>query len=143
MAENFATNPPQFDGIENTTSGAGVSVPKTYGTVLKYGADSLTVTGVLIDSYSRAVKYSNMEEIMNQDGIVSGIRMSDARAEISVSGRVLTSAATIVKAGATFSINGETALITEVSMSAGSKEFVKVDIKAACYEGVSGITLNS
>jgi len=143
MAENFATNPPQFDGIENTQSGGGTSIPKTYGTVLKYGADSLTVTGVLIDSYSRAVKYSNMEEIMNQDGIVSGIRMSDARAEISVSGRVLTSAATIVKAGATFSINGETALITEVSMSAGSKEFVKVDIKAACYEGVSGITLNS
>jgi hypothetical protein len=143
MAENFATNPPQFDGIENTQGSTGLSVPKTYGTVLKYGADNLSVTGVLIDSYSRAVKYSNMEEIMNQDGIVSGIRMSDARAEISVSGRVLTSAITIVKAGATFSINGETALITEVSMSAGSKEFVKVDIKASCYEGVSGITLTT
>ena len=144
MAENFATNPPQFDGIENTyTSGAGAGVPKTYGTILKYGASDLSVAGVLIDSYSRGVKYSNMEEVMNQDGIVSGIRMSDARAEISVSGRILSSATTIVKAGATFTINGETALITEVSMSAGSKEFVKVDIKAACYEGVSGITLNS
>jgi hypothetical protein len=143
MAENFLNNPPQFDGIENTISGAGITAPKTYGTVLKYGADGLTVTGVLIDSYSRGVKYANMEEIMNQDGIVSGIRMSDGRAEISVSGRVKSEAITIVKAGATFSINGETALITEVSMSAGSKEFVKVDIKAACYEGVSGITLTT
>lgn len=132
MAENFSNNPPQFDGLETSA--------KTYGTVLKYGIDDLTVTGILIDSYSRGVKYANMEEIVDQDGIVSGIRMSDGRAEISVSGRVKSDAATIVKAGATLSINGETALITEVSMSAGSKEFIKVDIKAACYEGVTGIT---
>jgi len=138
MAESFTPNPPQFDGLENTVSGSS-SVPKTFGTVLKYGLDDLAITGVLIDSYSRAVKYASMEEIVDQNGIVTGIRMSDGRAEISVSGRIKSSATTIVKAGATFAINGETALITEVSMSAGSKEFVKVDIKAACYEGISAI----
>jgi hypothetical protein len=132
MADNLTNNPPQFDGLEPSA--------KTYGTVLKYGIDDLEVTGILVDSYSRAVKYANMEEIVDQDGIVSGIRMSDGRAEISVSGRVKTSATSIVKAGSTLAINGETALITEVSMSAGSKEFTKVDIKAACYEGVTGIT---
>lgn len=134
MAELFTNNPPQFDGLEDT-----LLAPKEYGTVLKYGSDGLTVTGVLIDSYSRSVKHANMEEIVDQNGIVTGIRMSDGRAEISVSGRIKTAATTIVKAGSTFSINGETALITEVSMSAGSKEFTKVDIKAACYEGITAI----
>ena len=135
MSEDFTNNPPQFDGLEDTLAGA-----KEYGTILKYGLDGLTLTGILIDSYSRSVKHANMEEIVDQNGIVTGIRMSDGRAEISVSGRVKTSASTLVKAGATLSINGETALITEVSLSAGSKEFTKVDIKAACYEGVTGIT---
>lgn len=138
MAENFSNNPPQFDGLENTSP----DTPKTYGTVLKYGLDDLTVTGILIDSYSRNVKHANMEEIVDQNGIVTGIRMSDGRAEISVSGRVKNDAATLVKAGATLAVNGETALITEVSLSAGSKEFVKVDIKAACYEGISAIAPN-
>ena len=135
MAENFSNNPPQFDGLENTSPNS----PKVYGTVLKYGLNDVTVAGVLIDSYSRSVKHANMEEIVDQNGIVTGIRMSDGRAEISVSGRVKSDAATLVKAGATFNINGDVALITEVSLSAGSKEFVKVDIKAACYEGISAI----
>lgn len=134
MAEDFSNNPPQFDGLEDTLTQA-----KEYGTVLKYGVDGVSVAGILIDSYSRSVKHANMEEIVDQNGIVTGIRMSDGRAEISVSGRVKTSASSLVKAGATFAINGETALITEVSLSAGSKEFTKVDIKAACYEGITAI----
>lgn len=138
MAENFTPNPPQFDGLEDTLSGS-TSNPKEYGTILKYGVDGVTVAGILVDSYSRSVKHANMEEIVDQNGIVTGIRMSDGRAEISVSGRVKTTASSLVKAGATFAINGETALITEVSLSAGSKEFTKVDIKAACYEGIAEI----
>ena len=138
MPEDMSNNPPQFDGLEDTMVGT-TSDPKEYGTILKYGVDGVTVAGILVDSYSRSVKHANMEEIVDQNGIVTGIRMSDGRAEISVSGRVKTSASTLVKAGATFAINGETALITEVSLSAGSKEFTKVDIKAACYEGVTGI----
>jgi hypothetical protein len=134
MPEDFANNPPQFDGLEDTLLQA-----KEYGTVLKYGVDGVSVAGILVDSYSRSVKHANMEEIVDQNGIVTGIRMSDGRAEISVSGRVRTSASTLVKAGATFQINNETALITEVSLSAGSKEFTKVDIKAACYEGIATI----
>lgn len=138
MPEDFGNNPPQFDGLEDTMLGTD-STPKEYGQILKYGIDGLTVTGILIDSYSRAVKHANMEEIVDQNGIVTGIRMSDGRAEISVSGRVKSTATTLVKAGATITINGETALISEVSLSAGSKEFTKVDIKAACYEGISGL----
>ena len=138
MAEDFTNNPPQFDGLEDTMVG-GLSEPKTYGTILKYGVEGVTVAGILVDSYSRSVKHANMEEIVDQNGIVTGIRMSDGRAEVSVSGRVKSTASTFVKAGATFLINGETALITEVSMSAGSKEFTKVDIKAACYEGITAI----
>jgi hypothetical protein len=134
MPDNFANNPPQFDGLEDTLNG-----PQEYGTILKYGLDGLVLGGLLIDSYSRSVKHANMEEIVDQNGIVTGIRMSDGRAEISVSGRIKTSASGIAKAGSTLQINGETALITEVSLSAGSKEFTKVDIKAACYEGVTGI----
>ena len=134
MADNIANNPPQFDGLNAS--------PKTFGTVLKYGLDGLVVTGILVDSYSREVKYAVTEEIIDQDGIVSGLRMSDGRAEISVSGRVKNDATAIVKAGSSLSINGEVGVITEVSMSAGSKEFVKVDIKAACYEGVDGLTPN-
>ena len=134
MAEDFSNNPPQFDGLEDTLTAA-----KEYGTILKYGIDGLILTGILIDSYSRSVKHANMEEIVDQNGIVTGIRMSDGRAEISVSGRVKSTATTLVKAGNTVAINGETALITEVSLSAGSKEFTKVDIKAACYEGISTI----
>lgn len=134
MAEDLSNNPPQFDGLEDTLTGA-----KEYGTILKYGIDGLTLAGILIDSYSRSVKHANMEEIVDQNGIVTGIRMSDGRAEISVSGRIKTSLVSFVKAGSTLAINGETALITEVSLSAGSKEFTKVDIKASCYEGVTGI----
>lgn len=134
MAEDLSNNPPQFDGLEDTLTGA-----KEYGTILKYGIDGLSLAGILIDSYSRSVKHANMEEIVDQNGIVTGIRMSDGRAEISVSGRIKTSLVSFVKAGSTLAINGETALITEVSLSAGSKEFTKVDIKASCYEGVTGI----
>ena len=136
MPENFDNNPPQFDGLEDTIIGEA-SEPKVYGQILKYGIDGLAVTGILIDSYSRSVKHANMEEIVDQNGIVTGIRMSDGRAEISVSGRVKSGAETLVKAGGTIAINGENALISEVSLSAGSKEFTKVDIKAACYEGIT------
>lgn len=134
MAEDFANNPPQFDGLEDTLTQA-----KEYGTILKYGLDGLTLAGILIDSYSRSVKHANMEEIVDQNGIVTGIRMSDGRAEISVSGRVKSTVSSMVKAGAVLSINNENALITEVSLSAGSKEFTKVDIKAACYEGINAL----
>lgn len=134
MAEDFSTNPPQFAGINPSVV--------THGTILKYGVDDIEVSGLLVDSYSRAVKYAAMDEIIGQDGKVEGIRMSDARAEISVSGRLKVSAASIAKAGSTLQINGDIALITDVSLSAGSKDFVKVDIKATAYENVMGLSVN-
>ena len=135
MADNFALNPPQFEGI--TSPG-----PITHGTILKYGIEDITIAGLLVDSYSRNVKYASVDEIVGQDGVVQGIRMADARAEISVSGRVKTTATTIAKVGATLSINGDIGVITDISLSAGSKDFVKVDLKAVAYEGVTGLTIN-
>ena len=134
MSEDFSLNPPEFAGINPSVV--------THGTILKYGVDDISVSGLLVDSYSRSVKYAAMDEIVGQDGKVEGIRMSDVRAEISVSGRVKATATTIVKAGSILAINGDNALITDVSMSAGSKDFVKVDIKAVAYENVSGLSVN-
>lgn len=138
MADVISNNPPQIDGIQKSESSLDVnSRAVLFGTILKYGLDDLEIAGILIDSYSKSAKYATSEEIIDQDGIVSGLRMADARVEISVSGRIKSNAASLVKAGAKLEINDETGVITEVSMSAGSKEFVKVDIKATCYEGIT------
>ena len=136
MAQDFSTNPPQFDGIKGDT---GVH-PVTFGTILKYGVGSVTVTGLLVDSYSRSVKYANKDEIIGQDGRVEGIRMSDARAEISVSGRVISGGSTNYSGlvGAILTVNNETCIVDDISYSAGSKDFVKVDIKGTAYENVTG-----
>lgn len=134
MAEDFSLNPPQIEGILPSVV--------THGTILKYGVDDIQVAGLLVDSYSRSVKYAVSDEIVGQDGIVEGLRMSDARAEISVSGRMKATATVIAKVGATLSINGDVGVITDISLSAGSKDFVKVDIKATAYENVAGLSVN-
>lgn len=135
MADNYTTNPPHISAIGDS--------PVTHGTILKYGLDTLDVTGVLIDSYSRSIKYASVDEIVGQNGIVEGVRMSDARAEISVSGRVKASGSYSGLVGAIFSINGDSSVITDISLSAGSKDFFKIDIKSTSYEGVTGLAPNS
>lgn len=135
MAEDFTSNPPEFEGIKKSVV--------THGTILKYGIDDIQITGLLVDSYSRSVKYAAVDEIVGQNGQVEGIRMSDARAEISVSGRIKATATTINRVGETLQINGDTGVITDMSMSAGSKDFVKVDIKATAYENVSGLSVKT
>ena len=112
----------------------------THGTILSYGLDDITVTGVLIDSYKRDAKFANVDEITDQVGIVTGLRMSDYRVDISVSGRVLQTASPSVRVGATFSCNGDTGVITDVGVSGEAKGFAKIDIKAVAYSGVSGLT---
>lgn len=139
MSLDFTKNPPELDGIKDSDPAV------THGTILKYGiADlaPLALTGILIDSYSRSAKYAAMDEIVGQGGQVEGIRMSDVRVEISVSGRIKSTATTIVTAGSILAINGDNAIITELSMSAGSKDFVKIDIKATAYEKVTGASPN-
>lgn len=141
MADNFTTNPPHIDAINPSVV--------THGTILKYGIEDLkdtllNVTGILIDSYSRSIKFASTEEIVDQNGIVTGVRMSDARADISLSGRVkATTTALANKVGDILDCNGDKAVITDISMSAGSKDFVKLDIKATAYEGISAIAPNS
>ena len=130
-----APNPPSVTMI----TGGTTTTPVTFGTILRYGVDSVTITGLLVDSYSRSAKYANKEEIVGQYGIVEGIRMSDARVEVSVSGRLKNGSTNIAMVGSVLSINGDNLLIEDISMSAGSKEFTKVDIKATGYEGVAGI----
>lgn len=134
MAEDFSLNPPKFEGILPSVV--------THGTILKYGVDDIVIVGLLVDSYSRSVKYAASDEIVGQDGIVQGLRMSDVRVEISVSGRIKATATTIAKVGSILSIHGDAGVITDISLSAGSKDFVKLDIKATAYENVSGLSVN-
>jgi hypothetical protein len=136
MANDFSKNPPTIDGIKDSDPVV------THGTILKYGLEDLTITGILIDSYSRSAKYAAVDEIVGQDGKVEGVRMADVRVEISVSGRIKSTATTIATAGSILAINGDNAIINEVSMSAGSKDFIKVDVKATAYEKVTGATPN-
>jgi hypothetical protein len=141
MADDFTTNPPRIDGIQPSVV--------THGTILKYGIEDLkdtllNVTGILVDSYSRSIKFASTEEIVDQNGIVTGVRMSDARADISLSGRVKAVEPNMSnKVGDILSCNGDKAVITDISMSAGSKDFVKLDIKATSYEGIATIAPNS
>lgn len=135
MPDNYALNPPSIAGINDAIV--------THGTILKYGVDDLNVVGVLVDSYSRSVKYASVDEIVGQDGIVEGVRMADARAEISVSGRVKAAGSYDGLVGAVFVINNDKSVITDISLSAGSKDFVKIDIKSTSYEGISTLAPNS
>jgi len=136
MSDTFSTNPPHIDAINPSVV--------THGTILKYGIEDIVITGILIDSYSRSIKFASTEEIVDQNGIVSGVRMSDGRADISLSGRIKSTITVFpVSVGDVLQCNGDKAVITDVSMSAGSKDFVKVDIKATSYEGIAAIKPNS
>lgn len=112
----------------------------THGTILSYGLEDISVVGILIDSYKRDAKFANLDEITNQMGVVTGLRMSDYRVDISVSGRVLASTAPTVKVGSTFSCNGDVGVITDLGLGGEAKGFAKLDIKAVAYNNVSGLT---
>ena len=117
-----------------------LNAPVTHGTVLSYGLEDITtVTGVIIDSYKRDASFANVDEITDSMGIVTGLRMSDYRVTIAVSGRVLAATAPTVKVGDTFVCNGDTGVITQVSLSGEAKGFAKLDISATAYQSVSGL----
>jgi uncharacterized Zn finger protein len=111
----------------------------TVGTILHYGLEDLTITGLLVDSYKRSAKYAKVEEIEGQTGIVEGIRMSDYRADVSVSGRVLTATAPNAKVGDILAINGDNILIMSIDLSASSSGFATIDMSGTSYEGVTGL----
>jgi hypothetical protein len=113
--------------------------PVTVGTILHYGLEDLTITGLLVDSYKRSAKYAKVEEIEGQTGIVEGIRMSDYRADVSVSGRVLTATAPNAKVGDILAINGDNILIMSIDLSASSSGFATIDMSGTSYEGVTGL----
>jgi hypothetical protein len=116
-----------------------VSDVVTHGSILSYGLDGLSVTGIIIDSYKRDAKFANIDEVQNQMGEVTGLRMSDYRVDISVSGRILATGSPTVKVGALFSCNGDTGVITDLGMGGEAKGFAKLDIKAVAYSKVSGL----
>lgn len=117
-----------------------LTAPVTHGTILSYGLDDITVTGIIIDSYKRDASFANVDEIPDQMGIVSGLRMSDYRISISISGRVLVATAPTIKVGDLFSANGDTGVITQISLSGEAKGFAKLDFSVTAYQGVSGMT---
>lgn len=114
------------------------NAPVTHGTILSYGLEDITVTGILIDSYKRDASFANVDEIPDSMGIVVGLRMSDYRVSIAVSGRVLAATAPTVKVGDLFSCNGDTGVITQISMSGEAKGFAKLDISVTAYQSVTG-----
>ena len=117
-----------------------LTAPVTHGTILSYGLDDITVTGILIDSYKRDASFANVDEIPDQMGIVSGLRMSDYRVTISLSGRVLASAQPTIKVGDLFSCNGDTGVITQLGLGGEAKGFAKLDISVTAYQSVQGMT---
>jgi hypothetical protein len=80
-----------------------------------------------------------VDEIPNQMGIVTGLRMSDYRVTISVSGRILAATAPTVKVGDLFSCNGDTGVITQLSLGGEAKGFAKLDISVTAYQSVQGM----
>jgi hypothetical protein len=130
-------NPPPPTGHTDTTT-----TPLTKGTVVHYGLEDLTIAGIIIDSYKRSGKYNKVDEIVNQKGITEGIRMSDYRAEISVSGRMLASDGFIIEVGDVLTINSDNILVHSVDMSASATGFTTVDVSGTSYEGVTGLEPN-
>lgn len=116
-----------------------LTAPVTHGTILSYGLEDLTVTGIIIDSYKRDASFANVDEIPNSMGIVTGLRMSDYRVTISVSGRILAATAPTVKVGDLFSCNGDTGVITQLSLGGEAKGFAKLDISVTAYQSVTGM----
>lgn len=113
--------------------------PVTKGTVLHYGVEDLSITGILIDSYKRSAKYNKVEEVVGQDGITEGIRMSDYRADVSVSGRIIENGNFAIKVGDVLTINGDNILIMSVDLSASGTGFATYDLAGTAYEGVTGL----
>lgn len=113
--------------------------PRTYGTVLHYGLEDITIGALLIDSYKRSAKYNKVEEVVGQDGITEGIRMSDYRAEVSISGRIIETANFTISVGDILDINGDKILIMSLDLSASGTGFATYDISGTAYEGVSGL----
>ena len=111
----------------------------TKGTVLHYGVDDLSITGILIDSYKRSAKYNKVEEVVGQDGITEGIRMSDYRADVSVSGRIIENGSFAIKVGDVLTINGDNILIMSLDLSASGTGFATYDISGTAFEGITGL----
>lgn len=123
------------------------AAPVTYGTVIHYGLPDLAVSGLLIDSYKRDTQFADTQEIQDQSGVTVGVRMSDFRANVSVSGRAVESAAVgaegagafDIKAGDVLIINGDKIAITSVSYSGQAKGFHSIDISGTAYSGITAL----
>lgn len=114
--------------------------PKTYGTILHYGLEDIAVTGILIDSYRRDTQYADTQEVVNQAGIVVGVRMADFRANVSIDGRVLESTPYTAKVGDKLTVNGDTIVLTSVSYNGQAKGFHTLSLSGTAYEGVSELS---
>jgi hypothetical protein len=127
------------------TDGIVSGNPLEIGTILSYGLGDLASTpslstAIIIDSYKRDVKFANVDEITNSNGDTVAMRMADYRAEVSVSGRVLSGQTVGISVGSKLVINGDSILITDISISGEAKGFAKLDLKGTAYEGITGYT---
>lgn len=121
--------------------------PITYGTVIHYGLPDIEVSGILIDSYKRDQQYADTQEVQDQSGVTVGIRMNDFRAQVSVEGRAVESAAAgaqgvgtfAIKVGDVLEVNGDKVAITSVSYSGQAKGFHSISISGTAYSGISAL----
>ena len=112
----------------------------THGTIVHYGLDDLTVTGIIVDSYKRDQQYADTQEVTDQTGVTVGVRMNDFRVQISIDGRVLEASPTYaIAVGDILTINGDKAVITSVSYSGQAKGFHSLSISATAYSGIAAI----
>lgn len=136
-------NPPLLPNGFTVTS---PNDPITYGVIVHYGLNDIAVTGLILDSYKRDVKYAKVDEIVGKNGLVEGVRMSDYRVDISCSGRVVEdaggtsyTAGFTAKVGDVLVINSDKAVITSISVSASGAGFTSLDISATSYEGITAL----
>lgn len=136
-------NPPL---LPNGFTATSPNDPVTYGVIIHYGLNDITVTGLILDSYKRDVKYAKVDEIQGKNGLIEGVRMSDYRVDISVSGRVVEdaggtgyTAGFTHKVGDILQVNGDKAVITSISLSASGGGFTTLDVSATSYEGITAL----
>jgi hypothetical protein len=117
--------------------------PVLFGTIIHYGLADLAVTGIMIDSYKRGQTYADTQEIQNQAGVVSGLRMNDFRAKVSVEGRVIDDGSGgityTVKVGDVLEINDDKIVITQADYSGAAKGFHTLSISGESYSGIAAL----
>lgn len=108
------------------------------GTAAIHGING-TITGLLLSSYSYSETYNGKEEIVGQDGIVTGVRYFDLRKTLNAEGVVPTSYTKAAGDNLSFTGNSKafTGAIETVEERGEARGAMRVSITAVSYEGIT------